>query len=107
MQQNQLGVQQGADVTQANLANAGMANQYNLASAGMANNFNLNPLQNPNALAQNKYLDEYQTNQFNDQLIGSIFGDVGSLGTGLLGGGGIFGSSGAFGSGQKGGFFGK
>jgi hypothetical protein len=108
--QNALGVQQGLGVAglnnALNIANMQGANQYNLASAGMANDFNLNPLQNPNALAQDKYNDEFQTNQFNDQLIGSILGGIGSLGTGLLGGGGVFGSTGAFGAGSGGGAFG-
>jgi hypothetical protein len=97
--QNALGIQSGLQQSQLgnqlNMFNSGQANDFNLASAGMANSFNLNPEQNPNALAQQHYGDLLQNAQFNDNIIGNIFG-------GLLGSSGAFGANGAFGNGSGG-----
>jgi len=73
--QNQLDIQRGIAVENANLQNAAMANQYNLGSAGLQNNYNLQAGEYPNQFNLNNFGNQLASYQAQQQgLLGGIMG---------------------------------
>lgn len=80
--QNLASIQQGEAVTNANLANAQMANQYDLGAAGMQNQFNLN--QSPNAFNLQNYGNQLAAYQAKNQALSNAIFGGGMIGLGGL-----------------------
>lgn len=73
-----------SNVQAANLANSANQNQFDLDSAQQQNGFNLNSNANPNAFNLANYGNEYERNQYNNQLWTGAGGALGSVGGGFL-----------------------
>ena len=83
--QNQLAIQQGEAVTQANLANAQMGNAYNLGNSGIQNQYNLQAGEYPNQFNLQNYQNQLASYQAQQGIFGNLFGGAGQIFSGGLG----------------------